>query len=71
MSTKLYRVTFSDETLQNGTVKIPVEKKKRKESKLRYYLFCIKWLWKNRTWDNTRQKFKAMEKAWCKERSDT
>lgn len=28
----------------------------------RYYWFCIKWLWKNRTWENTRQKFKAMEK---------
>lgn len=31
---------------------------------IRYYLFCIKWLWHNRKWDNSRQKFKAMEKAW-------
>ena len=30
--------------------------------KIKYYIFAIKWLWKNRTWDNTRQKFKAMEK---------
>lgn len=21
---------------------------------------CIKWLWENRDWENTRQKFKAM-----------
>jgi len=25
-----------------------------------YYLRCIKWLYKNREWSNTRQKFKAM-----------
>ncbi len=31
---------------------------------IRYYLFCIKWLWRNRKWDNLRQKFKALEKAW-------
>lgn len=31
---------------------------------IRYFLFHIKWLWKNRTWENTRQKFKAMEKEW-------
>lgn len=30
--------------------------------KIKYYLFCIKWLWKNREWKNTRQKFKAMNK---------
>ena len=27
----------------------------------KYYWFCIRWLWNNRTWQNTRQKFKAME----------
>ena len=32
--------------------------------RLKYYIFCIKWLWKNRTWDNTRQKFKRMEKEY-------
>lgn len=32
--------------------------------RLKYYIFCIKWLWKHREWQNTRQKFKAMEKAW-------
>lgn len=31
-------------------------------NKIRYYIFCIKWLWKNRNWSNTRQKFKAMQK---------
>jgi hypothetical protein len=30
--------------------------------KVRYYLFVIRWLWRNREWANTRQKFKAMEK---------
>lgn len=39
--------------------------------RVKYCIFCIKWSWKNRTWDNTRQKFKAMEKAWRKERRDT
>lgn len=33
--------------------------------KIRFYLFCIRWLWKNRTWRNTRQKYKAMDKAFC------
>lgn len=45
------------------TVDIPASKPKKK-SKIRYYLFCIRWLWKNREWENTRQKFKAMEKAY-------
>ena len=30
--------------------------------KIRYYLFCIRWLYMNRDWKNTRQKFKAMER---------
>ena len=30
--------------------------------KLKYYYRCIKWLYKNRDWANTRQKFKAMAK---------
>ena len=33
---------------------------------IRYFFFCVKWLWKNRHWENTRQKFKAMDKAWRK-----
>ena len=31
---------------------------------IKYYLFCIKWLWTNRAWANTRQKFKAMQNAY-------
>lgn len=27
---------------------------------IRNYLFCMKWLWKNRHWRNTRQKAHAM-----------
>ncbi len=30
--------------------------------KIKYYIACVRWLWKNRDWSNTRQKFKAMEK---------
>ena len=33
---------------------------------IKYYLFCIRWLWKNRNWSDTRQKYKAMNKAWNK-----
>lgn len=36
-------------------------------SKIKYYLFAVKWLWINRDWDDTRQKYKAMAKAWKKE----
>lgn len=32
--------------------------------KITYYIFCIQWLWKNRLWNDSRQKFRAMNKAW-------
>jgi len=28
----------------------------------KYYINCVRWLYKNRTWTNTRQKFKRMAK---------
>lgn len=28
--------------------------------KIRYYLRCIKWLWKNRNQENNRQKWRRM-----------
>ena len=31
---------------------------------MRLMLFSIVWLWKNRKWDNTRQKFKALQRDW-------
>lgn len=31
---------------------------------IRFYLFCIRWLWKNRTWEETRQKYKALNRDW-------
>jgi len=34
---------------------------------IKYYIFCIRWLWQNREWANTRQKFRALERAWIKE----
>ena len=30
---------------------------------LKYYYECIKWLYANKEWRNTRQKWKAMDKA--------
>ena len=27
-----------------------------------FYFKCIRWLWENRNWQNTRQKWKAMDK---------
>lgn len=35
--------------------------------KIRYHLFCVKWRWKNRNWEDNRHKFKAMDKDWAKE----
>ena len=35
--------------------------------KIKYYRFVIRWLWDNRTWKDTRQKWKALNKAWVKE----
>jgi hypothetical protein len=33
---------------------------------LKYYIFVIQWLWKNRSWQDSRQKFKQMNKEWEK-----
>ena len=30
--------------------------------KICFYLFCIGWLWRNRRWRPTRQKYKALDK---------
>lgn len=32
----------------------------------RYYFFCIRWLWANRDWQNSRQKWKAMDRDYKK-----
>lgn len=32
--------------------------------KISYYLFSIKWLWKNRHWQNNRKKFNALHRAY-------
>ena len=34
--------------------------------KIKYYLFVIRWMWANRDWDETRQKYKAMDKDWSR-----
>ena len=31
---------------------------------IRYYAFVVRWLWNNRTWKDTRQKWKALARAW-------
>lgn len=36
----------------------------QKSKGARYMLFAIRWIWHNREWANTRQKWKAMERAW-------
>lgn len=33
------------------------------KKKIKYYLAAIRWLWQNRSWANTRQKWKAFDKA--------
>lgn len=58
-----FEVTFSHPIEEEMPKPKP---KPKKESKIRYYLFCIRWLWHNRDWENTRQKFKAMDRAYKK-----
>lgn len=33
------------------------------KEKLKYYMAAVRWLWENRGWKNTRQKWKAFDKA--------
>jgi hypothetical protein len=42
----------------------------RVKNMIKYYLFCIHWLWKNRKWYSTRQNFKMMDWEW-QERDET
>lgn len=35
-------------------------------NQIKYYIFAIRWLWNNREWETTRQKWKMMEKEWRK-----
>lgn len=45
----------------------PIEPRKdSKMKKLKYYLFCVRWLWKNKEWASTRQKYKALERDYAK-----
>lgn len=39
-------------------------------SRIRYYIFAIRWLYRNREWADTRQKYKAMVREW-KKKEDT
>lgn len=39
-------------------LKKAVPKPPKKESRIKFFLFSVKWDWKNRDWDNTRQKYK-------------
>lgn len=33
------------------------------KKKVKWYIAAIRWLWANRAWENTRQKWKAFDKA--------
>ena len=33
------------------------------KDKIRYYIAAARWLWENRSWANTRQKWKAFDRA--------
>lgn len=33
------------------------------KAKIRYYIAAARWLWENRDWGNTRQKWKAFDRA--------
>ena len=33
-------------------------------TKLKYYLFALRWLWLNRDWADTRQKYRTMNRDW-------
>ena len=48
------------------TPKIVTVRKVRRFDGIRHHFFCIGWLWRNRNWENTRQKYKAMERDWRK-----
>lgn len=37
--------------------------------KMKYYLAALRWLWENRTWKSTRQKWKAFDKAMQSEKN--
>lgn len=32
---------------------------------MKYYFFAIRWVWHNRSWENTRQKWKRLDKDWA------
>ena len=32
--------------------------------KIRFYIFCVRWLWRYRNWKETRQKYKKLAKDW-------
>jgi hypothetical protein len=32
--------------------------------KIKYYLFCLRWIWSNKEWENGRQKWKMMDRDW-------
>jgi hypothetical protein len=54
IDSKGYSLTTSD-----GWNEQPAKKKK---GMLRYYIFCIGWIWKNRSWNNDRHKWKMMDR---------
>jgi hypothetical protein len=37
-------------------------KQTKSKGMIKYYIFCIRWIWKNREWKNNRHKWKAMDR---------
>lgn len=57
------------EHIQVGTVVMPKRKTEQEAgggnsvNKARYYIKALRWLWANRTWRSSRQKWKAFDRA--------
>ena len=64
---EIERLQKENERWQNDQSRKAFERRRQQMiKKLRYRFFCIKWLWKNRDWKDTRQKFKAMNREFKK-----
>lgn len=48
-----------------------MKKIKKITESVRYRLFCIRWLWLHRDWQDTRQKYKQMNREWRKSNEQT
>lgn len=79
MQTAEYRAVIKKQPGVNAAIQhpVPIISLKTRNKKMitrvrssihaiRYYLYALRWLWRNQTWADTRQKFKALERDWKK-----